>query len=73
MNGNVFDWVWDAYGPYPARQATDPVGAASGTRNVFRGGSFGSPAYECRSAARAWEPAGSRVFGLGFRLVRTMR
>ena len=38
MHGNAFEWCLDYYGPYPNGAATDPVGPASGTERVARGG-----------------------------------
>jgi len=38
--GNVWEWAWDWYGPYPAGSATDPVGPATGSGRVIRGGAW---------------------------------
>ncbi len=44
MHGNVWEWCLDWYGGYPSSAVTDPLGAASGSYRVLRGG--------CRSAFR---------------------
>ncbi len=38
MHGVKYEWCMDWYGPLSAKPATDPVGAATGTRRVARGG-----------------------------------
>ncbi len=69
--GNVWEWVWDAYAPYPAGPLVDPLGPAEGAARVARGGGFNSLPRLLRSANRAdFEPA-TRVQDLGLRLVRT--
>lgn len=40
MAGNVAEWTWDWYGPYPG-VVTDPLGPLDGTARVRRGGSVG--------------------------------
>ena len=71
MHGNVWEWVQDWYGPYTAALAVDPQGPASGARRVFRGGSWIAGARYCRSADRSYVGPGSRLDGLGVRLLRT--
>ena len=76
MHGNVWEWCSDWKGSYTADEAEDPTGAPSGPsygHRVFRGGSWGSTAAHCRSAARnGCGTSNSRLSGLGFRLVRTL-
>lgn len=52
MSGNVQEWCWDWYGTYPATAQTDPVGTASGSSRVLRGGSAGDNAEYCTVAYR---------------------
>jgi formylglycine-generating enzyme required for sulfatase activity len=77
MHGNVWEWVQDWYDSqeYTRRAATgiavvDPVGPAAGSGRVFRGGSWGNIARDCRSAGRGGYAPGYRRRSLGFRLLR---
>ncbi|HZN37775.1 MAG TPA: SUMF1/EgtB/PvdO family nonheme iron enzyme [Planctomycetota bacterium] len=74
MHGNVREWCQDVYAPYPlagseeAVVSTDPL-----AKRVMRGGYWGSPAKDCRSASRL---AVSPTMGLshcGLRLARSLR
>lgn len=72
MHGNVYEWVQDWYGDYPARYVTDPVGPSSGSSRVIRGGSWRSGARECRSADRSHGSPAPIISDdlIGFRLAR---
>lgn len=70
MHGNVAEWTWDIYGAYPDGDQTDPVGAASGTRRVYRGGGWNDFAKNMRSAYRAMMDQDKGSFNIGIRLVR---
>ncbi|MCA9543707.1 MAG: formylglycine-generating enzyme family protein, partial [Myxococcales bacterium] len=73
MLGNVAEWTWDRYGPYPEGEVVDPTGAEAGPTRVARGGSFLNPDNRVRVANRAeFEPA-TRLRDLGLRPVRTLR
>jgi len=72
MHGNVWEWVQDYQGPYPADEVSDPTGPTSGANRVYRGGSWSSTARRCRSAARNLQSPDRRYFNLGFRLSRTL-
>ena len=71
MLGNVGEWVWDGYGPYPAGPVTDPTGFDS-DQKVLRGFCLGHLARCCRAAHR--EQITRLLFNkaIGFRLVRTV-
>jgi len=71
MHGNVFEWCQDNYGEYPSGDVTDPVGPASGSFRVFRGGCWYNSARGCRSAYRFWSSPSDRSHGLGFRVLRS--
>jgi formylglycine-generating enzyme required for sulfatase activity len=40
MHGNVWEWVWDWYGPYPEGPRANYAGPNIDERRVLRGGSF---------------------------------
>ena len=67
MHGNVWEWCSDRHGSYGG-DATNPTGAESGAYRVYRGGSWGHGAQECRSALRHGDAPGFREFHFGFRL-----
>jgi sulfatase modifying factor 1 len=68
MTGNAREWCSDWYGTYPSEAQKTPVGPATGTERVTRGGSFGSSPRFCRLADRVAEAPGHHNGMLGFRL-----
>ena len=70
MHGNVFEWCWDWYGPYPTEAQTNPVGASSGSHRVTRGGGWNGSAQVVRSAYRGYPSPYNRGNFLGFRVLR---
>jgi len=70
MHGNVMEWCYDYYGPYPKYdKAVNPIGPVMGTARVVRGGSFYRTAQESRSASRAAYEDSYRGSEIGIRLV----
>jgi formylglycine-generating enzyme required for sulfatase activity len=70
MSGNLHEWVSDFYGDYAeeAEAETNPLGPVSGSARVYRGGSWGTPARDCRVSRRNHALPGFSNSGLGFRL-----
>lgn len=68
MSGNVREWCQDWYRDYSSRAQTNPTGPSSGTRRVFRGGSWSYGARLCRVSSRLRAPRGCRSDALGLRL-----
>ena len=71
MHGNACEWCLDWYGTYPG-SVSDPLGAASWSHRVLRGGGLSNNADGCRSAYRIYFSPDSRYLYLGFRAARTL-
>jgi serine/threonine-protein kinase len=69
MAGNVWEWVSDSYGDYPAVAQTDPTGPPDGDLNLLRGGSWGYGRNGVRTAYRYPVPPSANYLGVGFRCV----
>lgn len=74
MSGNVGEWCHDWWVlELGSNSVKDPFGSLTGKHRVYRGGSYGSPALLCRSAARSIQPPNWCFPFIGFRPVRTLR
>ena len=71
FHGNVQEWVSDWFDEYYYLDSPpeDPPGPKRGQMRVVRGGSWGLPASECRSAARRGHAPDSPSETIGFRVV----
>ena len=69
MHGNVDEWCQDWYASYPNGSATDPLGLATGSYRVIRGGSWQNSGWYCRSAYRNHAAPTISGFDTGFRVV----
>ncbi len=68
MHGNVWEWCRDRFDLYPVEPVTDPVGAYSSPRRVYRGGSWDVESRFCRSANRDSGFPVDRIADVGFRV-----
>lgn len=69
LHGNVWEWCQDWLAPYPGGTVIEPVGPASGSERVFRGGGWSFAAFYARSAHRWGFFPEVRGDGLGLRVV----
>ena len=69
MTGNVFEWCQDWRDSYSSSPLVNPMGAASGSNRVRRGGSWGSSARGCHTSFRNGNAPDDRYGSLGLRLV----
>ena len=71
MHGNVYELVFDWYGPYSPGPQVDPEGPPPNyERRAMRGGAFNTFIRNTRSAERYWCKPWDRLRGTGFRLLR---
>jgi formylglycine-generating enzyme required for sulfatase activity len=69
MAGNVHEWCLDYYADYQTRERTNPRGPSSGTKRMYRGGSWKSRANSLRATARAFNQPDYSSNDVGFRVV----
>ncbi len=72
MHGNVWEWCADGFSAYSADPQQDPKGNDRSAARVLRGGSWGSGAARCRSAARFGSLPDGRLVFIGFRFVLSL-
>jgi formylglycine-generating enzyme required for sulfatase activity len=69
LAGNVFEWCLDGHEPYKGKEQTNPRGPRTGTRRVYRGGSWKSRANSLRATARAFNDPSFSSNDVGFRIL----
>jgi sulfatase modifying factor 1 len=69
MAGNVWHWCWDWYAT-PYAGGADPLGAATGSLRVLRGGDWVNRPDSARSANRNFNSPPNAISSIGFRLAR---
>ncbi|HTG36081.1 MAG TPA: SUMF1/EgtB/PvdO family nonheme iron enzyme [Thermoanaerobaculia bacterium] len=73
VHGNVWEWVFDRYGPYTKGPQKDPTGPKAGKTRVIRGGAFnGWPGF-IHSAVRLESYPGDQNSYVGFRCAYSPR
>ena len=68
MNGNVREWCDDWFEYYSSDETSDPQGPDYGDMKVNRGGSWTTPAANCRNSYRQADYPSEASQDLGFRL-----
>jgi len=68
MAGNVLEWTYDWFGPYPGGTVSDPKGPRRGYYRTGRGGSWRTELRLCRSAGRSGGSEGREDYTIGFRI-----
>jgi formylglycine-generating enzyme required for sulfatase activity len=74
MSGNVWEWVNDRYSGsyYASSPAADPLGPATGSGRVLRGGGWVNHTNNLRSSYRNNLSPDFAVINFGFRVVRSV-
>jgi formylglycine-generating enzyme required for sulfatase activity len=70
MHGNLYEWCNDWYASYGG-DVTDPVGPATGSDRLLRGGFWYDLALDCRSAGRRNLNPSISFSSIGFRFMRS--
>ncbi len=73
MSGNVSEFVWDWYGNHERGEWTNPEGPETGDARVHKGGDYQEDASRCsvRLCGKT-DPSYKYIYGVGFRIARTL-
>lgn len=69
MAGNVFEWCLDFFEVYKSKECVNPRGPSSGTKRMYRGGSWKSRAGNLRTTARNFNLPEYSSNDVGFRVL----
>lgn len=69
MSGNVYEWCSDWFDDYSSDSQTNPIGPATGSFRVLRGGGWFNVARGCRVSRRGGNYPALRPHYIGFRVV----
>jgi formylglycine-generating enzyme required for sulfatase activity len=70
MSGNIMEWCWDWLDKYPSTAQVNPVGPATGTLRIIRGGSWSTRETFCVVLSRYKNDPWTHAINLGFRVAR---
>ena len=71
MSGNVYEWCWDWFARITPGEYINPIGPATGTNRVRRGGSWLNYARSCTVTYRNCDSPETVYGNIGFRLARS--
>lgn len=72
MTGNISEWCYDWFGKYTANEQTNPVGPATGTLRVLRGGNWLVRDEGCTNTSRGALPPSFHDKSTGLRLIKDL-
>ncbi len=72
MLGNVWEWVYDWYGPYQGTNLVNSTGPATGEDRIRRGGGYSTAASNVSAPGRGRAAPWAQSLTTGFRAARTL-